>query len=60
MIPPWPLRRLILAPLVMALGAGLIVLSPVLAILTVLLRLLGLGKPGGCAGCDCCGWRCSG
>jgi 1-acyl-sn-glycerol-3-phosphate acyltransferase len=46
MIPPWPLRRLILAPLVMALGAGLIVLSPVLAILTVLLRLLGLGKPG--------------
>lgn len=46
MIPPWPLRRLLLAPLVMALGAGLVVLSPVLAILTVLLRLLGLAKPG--------------
>jgi 1-acyl-sn-glycerol-3-phosphate acyltransferase len=45
-IPPWPLRRLILAPLVIALGAGLIVLSPVLAILTLLLRLLGLVKPG--------------
>jgi 1-acyl-sn-glycerol-3-phosphate acyltransferase len=46
MIPPWPLRRLILAPLVMALGAGLIVLSPVLAVLTLLLRLFGLAKPG--------------
>ncbi|MGD0557134.1 MAG: 1-acyl-sn-glycerol-3-phosphate acyltransferase [Streptosporangiaceae bacterium] len=46
MIPPWPLRRLILAPLVMALGAGLIVLSPVLALLTILLRVLGLVQPG--------------
>jgi 1-acyl-sn-glycerol-3-phosphate acyltransferase len=45
-MPPWPLRRLILAPLMVSLGVGLIVLSPVLGLLTLLLRLCGLVKPG--------------
>jgi 1-acyl-sn-glycerol-3-phosphate acyltransferase len=46
MVPPRLVRRLVLAPLVMALGLGLVVLSPVLAGLTFLFRVLGMVRPG--------------
>jgi 1-acyl-sn-glycerol-3-phosphate acyltransferase len=46
MIPPRPLRRLILAPLVAAIGLGLVVLSPLLGMLTVIFRMLGMARPG--------------
>jgi 1-acyl-sn-glycerol-3-phosphate acyltransferase len=46
MIPPRPVRRLVLAPLVMALGVGLVVLSPLLGLLTLCAQLLGMVKPG--------------
>jgi 1-acyl-sn-glycerol-3-phosphate acyltransferase len=46
MIPPRLVRRLVLAPLVIALGLGLLVLSPLLGLLTICCQLLGLVRPG--------------
>jgi len=41
MIPPRPIRRLILAPLVVVIAVALIVLFPVLAVVTVVFALVG-------------------
>jgi len=46
MVPPRLVRRIVLAPLVVALGLGLVVLSPIIGLLTVVFRLLGMTGPG--------------
>ena len=46
MVPPTLLRRLVLAPIVIVIGLGVIVLSPVLAVLALLFGLAGLARAG--------------
>jgi 1-acyl-sn-glycerol-3-phosphate acyltransferase len=46
MLPPRPVRRLVLAPMVIALALGLIVLSPLLFVLALLFGLGGLLRAG--------------
>ncbi|HEY2549173.1 MAG TPA: 1-acyl-sn-glycerol-3-phosphate acyltransferase [Streptosporangiaceae bacterium] len=46
MLPPRILRRLILAPLLVVVAAGVLVLSPLLAVVTLALGLAGRSRPG--------------
>lgn len=46
MLPPRPVRRLVLAPMVIVLALGLIVLSPLLFVLALLFGLAGLLRAG--------------
>src|ERR1700755_3202825 len=46
MLPPRVIRRLVLAPLVIVIACGLIVLSPLLALLPRVLGVLGGSRPG--------------
>ena len=46
MLPPRPIRRLVLAPLVIVLAAGFLVLSPFLALLALVFGLLGRVRAG--------------
>ena len=46
MLPPWPIRRLALAPLVVVLAVGFIVLSPFLALLALVFGLLARSRAG--------------
>jgi 1-acyl-sn-glycerol-3-phosphate acyltransferase len=45
-LPPRLIRRLVLAPVVIAIALGVIVLSPLLAVLALLFGLAGLGRAG--------------
>jgi hypothetical protein len=53
MLPPRLLRRVVLAPLVIALAIALVVLSPLIALLTVTFSLAS-HRPAACVGSDCC------
>ena len=46
MLPPRVIRRLVLAPLVIVLACGFIVLSPFLALLALVFGLLGRARAG--------------
>ena len=46
MLPPRPLRRLVLAPLVVVIAASLVALSPLLALMTLVFSLLRHARPG--------------
>jgi 1-acyl-sn-glycerol-3-phosphate acyltransferase len=46
MLPPRPVRRAVLAPLVIVVAAALVVLSPLLALLALAFGLLGRARPG--------------
>jgi len=46
MLPPRPLRRLVLAPIVVVVALGVIVLSPLLGVLALLFGLAGLARAG--------------
>ena len=46
MVPHRLLRRLVLAPIVIVIGLGVIVLSPVRAVLALLFGLAGLARAG--------------
>ena len=46
MLPPRLLRRLILAPLLIVVAAGVLVLSPLLALVTLALGLASRSHPG--------------
>ena len=46
MLPPRPVRRLVLTPMVIVVALGIIVLSPLLALLALLFGLAGLSRAG--------------
>ena len=46
MLPPRPIRRVVLAPLVIVIAVALIALSPLLAVATLAFGLLGKARPG--------------
>ncbi len=47
MLPPTPIRRLVLAPVVLVISLGFIALSPLLALLALVFGLLARSKPTG-------------
>jgi 1-acyl-sn-glycerol-3-phosphate acyltransferase len=46
LVPPWLVRRLVLAPMVIVVALGIIVLSPLLGVLALLFGLGGLSRAG--------------
>ena len=50
MLPPRPVRRLVLAPLAVIVAIAVVVLSPLLVVLLGLFGLLGRSRPGGMRG----------
>ncbi len=55
MLPPRPVRRLVLAPLAVVIAVAFLVLSPLLALLALVFRAVGRSRPAG--RCGCCSSR---